>query len=214
MKKNSYHEVRVSYDKKREILWSTLASFFSKKIIKKNSCVLEVGASYCDFINSVKAKKKIALDSWPGIRRYANKDVECIVGNVNNLKKIKNDTLDIVFASNLFEHLEKKDFELFLEQIKQKMRRDGKLIILQPNYKKCYKDYFDDYTHISIWTDVSLTDFLIANGFDVMESYPGFLPLTIKSKLPVIPILIKLYINFPFKPFAKQMLLVSKLRKD
>ena len=63
------------------------------------------------------------------------------------------------------------------------MRRDGKLIILQPNYKKCYKDYFDDYTHISIWTDVSLTDFLIANGFDVIESYPGFLPLTIKVKI-------------------------------
>ena len=108
---------------------------------------------------------------------------------------------------------EKKDFELFLEQIKQKMRRDGKLIILQPNYKKCYKDYFDDYTHISIWTDVSLTDFLMANGFDVIESYPGFLPLTIKSKLPVIPILIKLYINLPLKPFGKQMLLISKLKK-
>ena len=213
MKKNSYHEVRVSYDKKREILWSTLASFFSKKYIKKNSSVLEVGASYCDFINFVKAKRKIALDSWPGIRGHANKDVECIVGDINNLKKIKNDTLDIVFASNLFEHLKKKDFERFLEQIKHKMRRDGKLIILQPNYKKCYRDYFDDYTHISIWTDVGLTDFLIANGFDVIEAYPGFLPLTIKSKLPVIPILIKLYINFPFKPFAKQMLLISKIRK-
>ena len=213
MKKNSYHEVRVSYDKKRKILWSTLASFFCKKYINKNSTVLEIGASYCDFINSIKAKKKIALDSWSGVRKYADKNVQCIVGDVNNLKKIKNDTLDIVFASNLFEHLKKKDFELFLEQIKQKMRSDGKLIILQPNYKKCYKDYFDDYTHISIWTDVSLKDFLIANGFDVVESYPGFLPLSIKSKLPVIPILIKLYINLPLKPFEKQMLLISKLKK-
>ena len=120
----------------------------------------------------------------------------------------------LVITSVKLSKKNKPSTNLEIEQINQKMRRGGKLVILQPNYNKCSKDYFDDYTHISIWTDVSLTDFLIANGFDVMESYPGFLPLTIKSKLPVIPILIKLYINFPFKPFAKQMLLVSKLRKD
>lgn len=214
MKKNNYHQVRISYDKKRETLWRVLAQYFGKKFIRAEHTVLEVGAGYCDFINSVLAKKKIALDQWEGIKKYASKNVESLVGDINNLSKIKKNSLDIVFASNIFEHVSKHDFEIFLRQIKEKMRTNAKLIILQPNFKKCYKEYFDDYTHVTIWTDTGLKDFLRVNGFDVVEMYPGFLPLSIKSKLPVIPLLIRLYLKSPFKPFAKQMLLVSRVSRE
>ena len=37
------------------------------------------------------------------------------------------------------------------------------------------------------------------------RSAPRFLPLTVKSRLPVWPPLIGLYLNSPFKPMGKQM---------
>lgn len=209
--KNNYHETRIAYDLKRKVLWQTLVKNYFAKFVDRNSNVLEVGAGYCDFINEITAKKKWALDLWPGIKKYANKDVSCLVGDIKNLNKISNNSLDLVFASNIFEHISKDDLSIFLEKLKNKLNKNGKLIILQPNFKKCMSEYFDDYTHITIWSDVSLNDFLRSKGYKVTESYPGFLPLSLKSKLPVIPLLIKIYLLLPIKPFAKQMLFISQV---
>ena len=59
---------------------------------------------------------------------------------------------------------------------------------------------------------MSLCDFLDAHGFDVIECQPRFLPLTVKSRLPVSPALIRLYLSSPWKPLGKQMLLRARPR--
>ena len=43
------------------------------------------------------------------------------------------------------------------------------------------------------------------NLLRVVECKPRFLPLTIKSRLPVWPALIRAYLASPIKPLAKQM---------
>ena len=90
----------------------------------------------------------------------------------------------------------------------------GKINILQPNYRLCCAEYFDDYTHVAIYSDRSLCDFLRANGFGIVKSMPRFLPLTIKSRLPVSPLLIRAYLASPVKPLAKQMFIRAKLESD
>ena len=57
--------------------------------------------------------------------------------------------------------------------------------MLQPNYRYAYREYFDDYTHVAVYSHISLADFLVANGWEVIEVQPRFLPLTVKSRLPV-----------------------------
>jgi hypothetical protein len=64
---------------------------------------------------------------------------------------------------------------------------------------------------VSIYTENSLSDFLTVNGFQVIRCVPRFLPFTIKSRWPVAPFLIRLYLASPFKPLAKQML-ISAIR--
>jgi hypothetical protein len=91
--------------------------------------------------------------------------------------------------------------------LRRKLASGGTLNILQPNYRYAYREYFDDYTHVSVFSHISLTDFLRANGFDVLEISPRFLPLTVKSRLPVSPWLIRAYLASPIKPLAKQMLI-------
>ena len=85
--------------------------------------------------------------------------------------------------------------------------------ILQPNYRYCYREYFDDFTHQSVYSHVSLCDLLTASGYDILECRPRFLPLTIKSRMPVRPWLIRLYLALPFKPLGKQMLVRARPRR-
>ena len=84
------------------------------------------------------------------------------------------------------------------------------MVIVQPNYFYAYREYFDDYTHVAVYSHVSLADFVAANGFEIVETKPRFLPLTIKSRLPVWPILIRLYLAMPIKPMGKQMLVRAR----
>ena len=51
---------------------------------------------------------------------------------------------------------------------RRKLSPNGSLTILQPNYRYAYREYFDDFTHVSIYSHVSLCDFLMANGFEIV----------------------------------------------
>ena len=209
----NYHQTRFQFDKKRQIVWSTLVDCYFQNFSGNDSTVLEVGAGYCDFINNIKAQKKYAFDIWEGIRGYANKDVETIVGSAEELNKIPDGSVNLIFASNVFEHLTQAQLAEMLKYLHQKLERNGNLVIVQPNFKYAFKEYFDDYTHCSIWTDVSLADFLHAHNWDVEYVAPKFMPLSLKSRLPTWPFLIKLYLLLPFKPMGKQMLLVARKNK-
>ena len=90
------------------------------------------------------------------------------------------------------------------------MKPGALLTIVQPNFRYCTREYFDDYTHVSIYTDRSLCDLLAANEFQIERCVPRFLPLTIKSRLLVHPLLIRLFLASPFKPFGKQMLVSAR----
>ena len=72
-----------------------------------------------------------------------------------------------------------------LDALRVKLSARGTLNILQPNYRYCFREYFDDYTHIAVYSHISLADFLTANGYQVLSVAPRFLPLTVKSRLPV-----------------------------
>jgi SAM-dependent methyltransferase len=203
---NGYHETRLDFDPKREVVWRSLWHFYFSKLISPNDCVLDLGCGYGNFINNVVARRRIAVDSWEGFLAYVDPPIERVVGNVTDLGFIEDGTVDFAFASNLFEHLPKVDFVRVLEVLRHKLTSGGTINILQPNYRYAYREYFDDYTHISIFSHISLTDFLRANGFDALEIRPRFLPLTVKSQLPVSPWLIRAYLASPIKPLAKQML--------
>jgi len=91
------------------------------------------------------------------------------------------------------------------------MKPGATISIVQPNFKYCFREYFDDYTHVSIYTAQSLSDLLAANGFRIVRCVPRFMPLTLKSRMPVHPCLVRLYLMSPFKPLAGQML-ISAMR--
>jgi SAM-dependent methyltransferase len=205
-----YFRTRFSPDARRKSLWSTLYSHYFAKLISPNDCVLELGAGYGYFINQVQARRRIAVDIWQDFARHLSPGIEARTGSVVDLSFLRDSEVDFVFASNLFEHISQQDFAAVLKQLKRALTPKGTLNILQPNYYYAYREYFDDYTHQTVYTHVSICDFLQANGYEIVECKRRFLPLTIKSRLPVAPLLIRLYLGSPLKPLGKQMLVRAR----
>lgn len=208
----SYHETRFTFDRRRDLLWKTLWESCFSRLIRPDFHVLELGAGYGHFINHVRCARRFAVDQWAGFTEFVEAGVQTHVGDASDLDFIPDGSIDFAFASNLFEHLTKEELAATLEALKRKLRPGGTLNVLQPNYRYAYREYFDDYTHISIFSDRSLCDFLAAHDFRVIAAEPRFLPLTIKSRFPVSPFLIKLYLLLPFKPLAKQMFIRTEWR--
>lgn len=205
-----YHDSRLSHDVRRDTVWQALWRYYFRKIVPADGCVLDLGCGYGEFINNVMARRRIGLDMWEGIRGHLAPGVEPLVGSVTDLGAIDDNSVDFAFASNLFEHITQDALVAVLAQLRAKLTARGTLTMLQPNYRYAYREYFDDYTHVAIYSHISLADLLVANGWDVIEVKPRFLPLTVKSRLPVAQWLIRLYLALPVKPMGKQMLLRAR----
>ena len=201
----AYFETRFSHDARREVLWRTLYRHYFSRLISEDDSVLELGAGYGHFINNVAAKRRIALDAWDGFVDYLRPGIESRIGNVADLSFLAPASVNFVFASNLFEHISQEDLGSVLNQLRTVLAENGTINILQPNYYYAYREYFDDYTHRTVYSHTSMCDFLEAHGYRVIECRARFLPLTVKSRLPVSPLLIQLYLLLPWKPMGKQM---------
>lgn len=208
-----YHDTRLAPDPRRASVWKALWRYYFRNRIGPSDAVLDLGSGYGDFINNVIAARRVAIDIWPGFAAHLDEGVEAIVGPVSDLSRIADGSIDYAFASNLFEHVTQKAFAETLSSLRQKLSPNGSLTILQPNYRYAYREYFDDYTHISVYSHTSICDFLAANGFDPVEVKPRFLPLTVKSRLPAWDPLIALYLASPLKPLGKQMLVRARPRR-
>ena len=205
-----YFETRFSEDPRREILWRTLVQYYFQFQIARDECVLELGAGYGHFINNIRAARRIAQDRWPEFSKYLDTDVESHVGPVDDLSFLDDRSIDFAFASNLFEHVSQDAFASVLNQLRQKLKPSGTITLLQPNYRYAFRDYFDDYTHTTVYSHISICDFLEANSYQVIACKPRFLPLTLKSRLKVSPLLIRMYLLSPVKPLGKQMLIRAR----
>lgn len=213
---DSYYTSRYVWDKDRDIVWKEIVRFLDI-FLKEKETILDLGAGYCDFINNVVAKNKIAIDMSPDFSEFAKKEVKTIRSNVNNFKDIADKSVDVVFSSNLLEHLSDEDLDKTMDEVKRVLKSGGLFISMQPNYRLSYKTYFDDPTHKKVFSDTALESFLISHDFEIVKKMPRFLPFSLKSRpsiIPIHPIIIRTYLNSPIKPFAGQMLFVTKINKN
>jgi SAM-dependent methyltransferase len=203
-----YFDTRYTEDARRAPVWRHVAAYLARWI-PADADVLELGAGYCDFSNAVEARSRTAIDVDPGFVRHAAAGVATLVGACDDLSSVAPASMDVVFASNLFEHLERDVLVRTLREVHRVLRPTGRLVLVQPNFRLCPREYFDDYTHVAIFTDRSLPDLLEVNGFRRRHVEARFLPLTMKSRLSFGHRLVPLYLRLPWRPLAGQMLVVA-----
>ena len=197
----------------KEVLWKILIDEVLQEYIKDNDTVLDIGGGQCLFINNIKCGKKFANDLNPDIIKYADKDVITIQERADNLSTVQDESIDVVFASNFFEHMKDKDeLERVIEEIKRVLAVNGVLLVIQPNIRYAYKEYWDVIDHYIPISDSSLSDLLIINNFKIIKCHPRFMLWSPKHKLSRYAFLLKIYLRVPllWKIFGKQLFMAAK----
>ena len=169
----SYYSTRYRSDPKRRRVWEHICTYL-ETWIPAGSDVLELGAGYCDFSNSLGGRTVTAMDIDPELPTRVGPGVKGEIGDCSDLSRFPGDSFDVVFASNLLEHLDRPATEKLLAESRRVLRPGGRLILIQPNFRLRPGEYFDDYTHVSVHTDRSLSDLLAVSGFEVEFSAQFF----------------------------------------
>lgn len=195
-------------------LWAVLCESFLARYVPSEATVLDVGAGYCDFINHIRARRRIAVDLNPDTSRHAAPGVEVHTLALERLDEaIEPGSVDVAFASNVFEHLRGPDALLtILAALWGVLRPGGRLIILQPNIRAVGTAFWDFIDHTLPLTDKGMAEALEISGFEVIERRQRFLPYTFKSRLPKWAPLVRLYLALPPAQWllGKQMFLVAR----
>ena len=208
MSDHGYYATRFTPDPRRRAVWRHVSSYL-QRWIDPSADVLELGAGYCDFSNTISARSRTAIDIEPRFVESAEAGVVTVVGPCTDLSHFANGSFDVVFASHLLEHLDREAVATTLGEVRRVLRPRGRLIVVQPNFRLRPREYFDDYTHVAVFTDRSLPDLLAANGFTAEHVEARFLPFTLKSRLAFGHKLVPLYLRLPWRPLAGQMLVVA-----
>lgn len=210
------HRFDPSDQKRKLAVWKVLCDHFFARYVRPDDVVLDLGAGFCEFINNIRAARRIAVDANPQLSVYAAPGVEAVCCRAEELTGIAPESVDVVFTSNFLEHLpDKKTLELVVAAVHRVLRPGGHILVMGPNVRflpGAYWDYFDH--HIPL-TERSLDEVLHLHGFQTVVSLPRFLPYTIKGRLPAWPWLVRAYLAFgriAFRLAGRQFFVVAQKR--
>jgi len=193
-------------------VWAILCSDFLQRYVPPDGAILDLGGGYCEFINHIRAARRYVVDGSPQVQEFAAAGVEAHCGPADRLDFLPDASVDVVFASNFFEHLPNSAALLaVLAEVRRVLRPHGRLLILQPNIRYAYREYWDFLDHHLALSHVSMGEALALSGFRVVEMIPRFLPFSTKSALPSWPSLVRLYLRVPLahRLLGKQMFVVA-----
>jgi SAM-dependent methyltransferase len=179
-------------------LWEALYAGFLVRYVRHSDTVLDLGAGSCEFINACHAVTKIAVDLNPETKRWA-RDARVVLASSDNMTEVDDESVNVIFTSNFFEHLPDKRALLdTLSECRRVLGPDGRLLILMPNLRYVGGRYWDYFDHHLPLTHVSLVEGLNMAGFRTDRVIPRFLPYTVKdSPFRVRRGLVRAYLRLP-----------------
>jgi SAM-dependent methyltransferase len=206
-----YSDTRYGFLEKRSLVWKEIVKYFEGHFEMGDS-ILDVGCGYGDFISNTKATHRYAVDLDEGMGNYLPRDIVFKVSPIVEIDKLfPEESMSFIFSSNLLEHLDRNEINHFFSAARSLLKPNGLLGIMMPNYKRAFREYFDDYTHVTPISDVGLADWLAASGFTKLYLDPGFMPFSLKdSWIPITPFLVFIWLRSPWKPRGKQMLIIVR----
>jgi ubiquinone/menaquinone biosynthesis C-methylase UbiE len=187
--------------------------------MKHQSKMLEIGCGRGEMLQNFKelGLKVQGIDLSPKAPEF-QKDIDIKVGNVEeeNLP-YEDNSFDIIYSKSVLEHFYYP--ERYIKEAYRVLKPNGLILTLVPDWESNYKIYFDDYTHRTPFTTISLNDILKIHNFKDVHVYKfRQLPLLWKYPLlnyfsaiisPFIPVRTKV----KFLRWSRELMLVSSARK-
>jgi SAM-dependent methyltransferase len=197
---------------RRVRVWKVLCRYFFDRRVPKGATVLDLACGYGEFINNVSAGRKIAVDINPDAAQHLHPDVAFFNVTANDLSLVGRGVADVVFTSNFLEHLHsKRECDMVLSAVLDVLKPGGRFIVMGPNIRYAYRDYWNFYDHYLPLSDLSLAEGLVVAGFQIEERVARFLPFTMAGKAPTHDLLIRAYLALPiaWRVMGKQFLLTG-----
>ena len=187
--------------------------------LKPGMKMLEPGCGRGEFLKNFEGLglKVYGVDISPESLNF-NKDLDLSLCDLENEKlPFKDNTFDVIFSKSFIEHLNSP--ERYFEEAYRVLKPDGLLITLVPDWESNYKIYFDDFTHQTPFTIISLNSAYKMNGFESVKVFK-FRQLPIVWKFPVmnyfcafISPLIPIRSKYKFLRWSKELMLIGSGKK-
>ena len=135
--------------------------------------MLEPGCGRAEFLGHFRelGLECHGLDRSPEVREYlVGKGIQAEVCDVEKERMpYASETFDVIYNKSFLEHL--REPEAFLNEARRVLKPGGLLLCLVPDWEANYKIYFDDFTHRTPFTTVSLRDIYRICDFERISVY-------------------------------------------
>lgn len=213
-------ELQAIYDRRfsahlhyRNRVWQTLAVRFFSREVHPEDTVLDLGCGYGEFINNIQCARKYAMDMNPQAKKFLRDDITFFEQDCSHAWPLPDESLDLVFTSNFFEHLPSKQaLAETLTQARRCLRKGGLLLAMGPNIRFIGGSYWDFWDHHLALTDSSMVEILEIQGFEMVRVIARFLPYTMVNRRTAPDMLVSLYLKFPllWRLLGKQFLIIAR----
>jgi len=197
----------------RRKVWNILVSDWFSQFIPKDGAVLDLGCGYGEFINQVTSPKRYAMDLNPNSKRFLEPEISLFEQDCSLRWPLADNTLDMIFSSNFFEHLPSKSkLKETLKEAWRCLRPGGRVVALGPNIKYLPGAYWDFWDHFLPLTELSMAEGFQMAGFTIERNVARFLPYTMSGGQRYPLFLLRAYLRLPFiwPIFGQQFLVVAK----
>jgi SAM-dependent methyltransferase len=188
-------DVKAAATKDR--IWREIVRYLGRWI-DPTAPVLDIGCDRGHFIRFARGSERWATD----VRDVAESlpdDIRFVQGSGLDLATLlPSGHFGTVFMSNYLEHLPSQD--AVIEQLRvarRLLRRNGRVIVLQPNIRLVGARYWDFIDHKVALTETSLVEAASIAGLLTEKLIVRFLPYSTKGRLPADPALVRLYLRLP-----------------
>lgn len=153
--------------------------------LREGMKMLEPGCGRGEFLGNF---KELGLDVY-GVDisseavAFADKFTVKVCDVENEPLPYDDNTFDVLYSKSFVEHLHNPG--KYLEEAYRVLKPGGLLLTLVPDWESNYKIYFDDFTHRTPFTQISLVDAYRMYGFEEVAVY-RFRQLPIVWKYPVL----------------------------
>jgi SAM-dependent methyltransferase len=196
----------------RHAVWRVLLDSFFQRYVRRDDAVLDLGCGYGEFISQVQCGQRYAMDLNPDAPKRVGKAVACFLQDCSSRWPLPDDSLDVVFTSNFFEHLPNRAaLENTLVEVHRCLKPGARLIAMGPNIRCLPGAYWDFWDHHIPLTEKSLAEVLKSRDFKIELCLPRFLPYTMAGGLAYPLWCLKLYLHLPplWRVWGKQFLLLA-----
>ncbi len=197
----------------KDRVWKVLCEDYFQQFISDSSTVLEIASGYGEFIRHISAARKIAVDLNPDAEACLPEEVEFHLGSATDLTMLADDSVDVCFSSNFFEHLPSKEImDQVLSEAVRVLKPQGIYLAMQPNLRCEPGKYWDYYDHVLPLTHLSCREAFVKAGFEVTRVVDRFIPFSTDSNLPQHPLLVKAYLRIPllWRFFGGQFVIIGR----